>query len=150
MEGGWRRQVGSVYENVSKESVFANPENTGKCQKGERCRPVCGPGHPLPCSPPVDCRTLSCSSRLDPRACLEHMAGTRLTSGKSIVAMRFLPTPFCYPADPSLCFSQSFPLTRWWSQLKTLIQHSDPPPCHSESFSMSESSLLPSLQPRMK
>ena len=85
-----------------------------------------------------------------PGPCLEHMAGTRLTSGKSIVAMRFLPTPLCYPADRSLCFSQSFPLTRWWSQLKTLIQHSDPPPCHSESFSMSESSLLPSLQPRMK
>ena len=46
MEGGWRRQVGSVNENVSEKSVFANSEDPGKCQKGERCRPVCGPGAP--------------------------------------------------------------------------------------------------------
>ena len=68
-----------------------------------------------------------------PGSCVEHTAGYRLTSGKCVVAMRFLPTPLCYPADHSLCFSQTFPLTRCWSQLKTIIYHSDPPPCHLES-----------------
>ena len=51
MEGGGRRQVGSVYENISEKSVFADSENPGKSQKGERCRPVCGPGAPAPLLP---------------------------------------------------------------------------------------------------
>ena len=107
-------------------------------------------GHLLPCSPLGACRTLSCSAWLHPRAPLEHTVGSRLTSGKSVVAMHFLPTPLCYPTDPSLCFSQSFPLTRCWSQYETFIPHSDPPPCHSESSRMSKSSPLPSLEPRRK
>ena len=43
-------------------------------------------GHLLPCSPLGACRTLSCSSRLHPRATSQAHSGSHLTSGKLCVS----------------------------------------------------------------
>ena len=107
MERGEGRHTASVYGNISKKFFFANSE----AQEGS------SPGAPALHSVPVGPSIVRPAWTLGP--CLCHMVwGTLLTSGRTSVAMSFLCISICDPVDPESLF-QSFPLTRWWSQLKT-------------------------------
>ena len=86
MEGGGRRQVGSVYENVSEKSVFANSENPGKPEGREvqTCVWPWGTCSPAPHLVPVG--PSAAHPGCTPGPPLEQRAGSRLTSGKLCVS----------------------------------------------------------------